>query len=99
MVYHERRRKAAQCDVKRHNTTSYDEPIPKDPFNPLLLAYEKKKRHRHKYESTSGEEPNPVREERPNKPNPKVDLQHVRKNLWKSKAGGVCIPQISEDAN
>ncbi|ANQ09549.1 Uncharacterized protein PCOAH_00042360 [Plasmodium coatneyi] len=109
-------RKKKHKRSRSRTKSSYDEPIPKDPFNPLLLAYEKKKKHRRKkmsdegsitsdrwrhdrYESTSGEEAGPVREARPNKSDPKVDLQHVRKNLWKSKAGGVCIPQISEDAN
>ncbi|EUD67667.1 hypothetical protein C922_01852 [Plasmodium inui San Antonio 1] len=106
-----RHRKQKDADRKKKHKrsrsrtrSSYDEPIPKDPFNPLLLAYEKKKKHRHKkmsdegsiasdrwrhdrYESTSGEEPVALREARPNKSDPKVDLQHVRKNLWKSKAG------------
>ncbi|KJP86850.1 hypothetical protein AK88_03460 [Plasmodium fragile] len=118
-----RHRKQKDADRKKKHkrsrsrtNSSYDEPIPKDPFNPLLLAYEKKKNHRHRkisddgsitsdrwrhdrYESSSGEEAGPIREARPNKPDPKADLQNVRKNLWKSKAGGVCIPEISEDAN
>ncbi|SBT40658.1 hypothetical protein POVWA2_040990 [Plasmodium ovale wallikeri] len=65
----------------------YDENIPKDPFNPLLLAYEKKQKHKHRYESLSGEENEEVDKQTTSHLQHKLDIEQLRKNLWKSKAG------------
>ncbi|VWU49921.1 conserved protein, unknown function [Hepatocystis sp. ex Piliocolobus tephrosceles] len=110
----EKRRKHKIKKSTSRTYNAYDENIPKDPFNPLLLAYEKKKKHdirknnygrdesnrrwtHDKYESTSDENDVVIEKQAHNDANYKIDLNNVRKNLWKSKAGGVCLPQIMDN--
>ncbi|CRH01724.1 conserved Plasmodium protein, unknown function [Plasmodium relictum] len=110
----DRKRKKKVKKSKSRSKCSYDDKIPKDPFNPLLLAYVKDKKFKYRkndkdelnfrwkhdrYESTSNEEGSEEREQNINKALPKIDIFELRKNLWKSKAGGVCLPQISENIN
>ncbi|SOV81295.1 conserved Plasmodium protein, unknown function [Plasmodium sp. gorilla clade G3] len=114
---YERRKDKKKKKEKYRNSGSssksmVDENIPKDPFNPLLLAYERKEKKTYRkneehndlndkwkhdrYENTSEDED--INNERIyENSKPFYDPHELPKILWKSKAGGVCVPQISDD--
>ncbi|SOV81997.1 conserved Plasmodium protein, unknown function [Plasmodium reichenowi] len=114
--YERRKDKKKKKEKYRNSESSYksmvDENIPKDPFNPLLLAYEKKEKKKYRkndehndlndrwkhdrYENTSDDEDINIEQAYENS-KPYFDAHEFPKILWKSKAGGVCVPQISDD--
>ncbi|EUT76830.1 hypothetical protein PFAG_05961 [Plasmodium falciparum Santa Lucia] len=118
--YERRKDKKKKKEKYRNSESSYksmvDENIPKDPFNPLLLAYEKKEKKKYRkkkyfilcikkiyiciifnrYENTSDDEDINIEKAYENS-KPYFDPHEFPKILWKSKAGGVCVPQISDD--
>ncbi|KYN97146.1 hypothetical protein PGSY75_1336200 [Plasmodium gaboni] len=114
--YERRKDKRNKKEKYRNSEGSYksmvDENIPKDPFNPLLLAYEKKEKKKYRknvehndlndrwkhdrYENTSEDEDINIERTFENSKT-FYDPHEMPKILWKSKAGGVCVPQISDD--
>lgn len=109
-------REISMKEVKTIHGKKKEEFIPKDPFNPLLLAYVKDRKinedrkfkkerksvndkwEHDKYEADSTDEHDDEKENNQKKKLvPKIDIIDVRKNIWKSKAGGVCILENSDD--
>ncbi|CXJ01550.1 conserved Plasmodium protein, unknown function [Plasmodium berghei] len=113
--YKKDRKKRKRTHSRSRSKDRHYENIPQDPFNPLLLAYEKNKTNIHnqkknggkentndrwehdRYESTSSDEGYTLKHQTFDYSFPQGNITELRENIWKSKAGGVCLMQTEEN--